>query len=206
MEQEQIWDKIADQWNNFRQQKFKPVYDFIQRYKLKKGKILEIGCGNARNLIPFANLNFECHGIDFSKKMLENAKKNAKRSHIKLNLIKADITKLPYKNNYFNYVLHIASLHHLNSEEKIIKSLDETYRILKPKGLVLLTVWNKLQLKFLLKPRDLLIPWKIKDKKYERYYHLFDYYELKKLVKKTPFKILESSILGKNLVFVLEKD
>ena len=115
------------------------------------------------------------------------------------------MTKLPYKNNYFNYILHIASLHHLNSEEKILKSLNETYRVLKPKGLVLLTVWNKLQLKFLLKPKDLLVPWKIKSKQYKRYYHLFDYYELRKLIRKTKFKIIESNLLGKNLVFVLEK-
>ena len=70
MSQEKVWDKIAEQWHHFRQQKFQPVYDFIENFKPKKGKILEVGCGNARNLIPFAKSGFECYGIDFSNNML----------------------------------------------------------------------------------------------------------------------------------------
>src|SRR3989344_4159076 len=74
MNQKRVWDAIASQWNNFRQAQFKPVYDFIERYQPKKGKVLEVGCGNARNLIPFAKQGFECHGIDFSSKMIEKSK------------------------------------------------------------------------------------------------------------------------------------
>ncbi|MBS3145266.1 class I SAM-dependent methyltransferase, partial [Candidatus Woesearchaeota archaeon] len=79
MSQEKVWDKIAEQWHHFRQQKFQPVYDFIENFKPKKGKILEVGCGNARNLIPFAKSGFECYGIDFSNNMLRQAKKFAQK-------------------------------------------------------------------------------------------------------------------------------
>ncbi len=205
MNQKQVWNSIAEQWHNFKQIKFRPVYDFIERYKPNKGKILEIGCGNSRNLIPFAKLGFECHGVDFSEKMLEQSKKLAHKNNIKLYLKEAEITKLPYHDNYFDYILYISSLHHLNSEAKIIESLNESYRILKPNRLTLLTVWNKLQLKFILKPKDILIPWKKNKKEFLRFYHLFDYFELKKLINKTKFEIIESNILGKNLVFVLKK-
>ena len=172
---------------------------------LKKGKILEVGCGNARNLVQFAKLNFECHGIDFSVKMLNNAEKLCKKHNVKINLKEADITNLQFKENYFDYILHISSLHHLNSEEKITKALDQAYKVLNSNGLMLLTVWNKLQLKFILKPKDLYIPWKKNNKEYNRFYHLFDFFELKKLIKNTNFKILESNIFGKNLIFILKK-
>ena len=205
MKQEKIWDEIADQWNDFRQQKFKPTYDFLERFVKNKGKILEIGCGNCRNLIPFAKLGLECYGVDFSENMLLNANKLMRKNHVKINLKKADMKKLPYKDDYFDYVLHIASLHHLSNEENILRALNETYRVLKKEGLTLLTVWNKLQLKFLLKPRELYIPWKKKGKKYQRFFHLFDYFEVKNLLKKTRFKVVESNIFGKNLVFVLKK-
>lgn len=205
MNQKQVWNKISSQWYNFRQTKFSPVYDFLERYKPKKGKILEIGCGNSRNLIPFAKLNFECFGIDFSKEMIEYSKKTAQKHNIKLNLKEADMTKLPYKTSYFDYLLHISSLHHLNSEEKVLTALNEACRILKPEGLMLLTVWNKLQLRFLLKPKDLIIPWKHRHKEYPRFYHMFDFIELKKLIQKTQFNILESNIFGKNLIFILKK-
>jgi len=206
MNQEKIWDTIAESWYHLRQKQFQPVKDFQERYKLEKGKILEIGCGNSRNLIPFAKLNFECHGIDFSKKMLQQSQKLSKKYNVKINLQEANMTQLPYKNNYFNYILHISSLHHLKSEDRILKALKESYRVLIPNGLMLLTVWNKLQLRFLLKPKDLIVPWKKDKKEYQRFYHLFDYFELKKLLNKTNFKIIESNIFGKNLVFVLKKE
>ncbi|MFH1592217.1 MAG: class I SAM-dependent methyltransferase [Candidatus Woesearchaeota archaeon] len=205
MNQEKVWDILAKQWHNFRQLKFRPVYDFLERYQLKKGRILEIGCGNSRNLIPFAKLGFECYGVDFSKKMLEQSQKLSEKHDITLTLKEANMIKLPYKDNYFDYVLHISSLHHLKSEEDILKALNEAYRVLKPKGLMLLTVWNKLQLKFLMKSRELYVPWRLKGKSYGRFYHLFDYLELKRFIKKLDLEILESNILGKNLVFVLKK-
>ena len=205
MHQQEIWNEIADQWSNFRQQKFKPVYDFIQDFKPKKGKILEIGCGNSRNLIPFAKLNFQCQAIDFSPKMILEVKKFSAKNNIKINLKLADMTNLPYKNDYFDYILHIASLHNLEKQEDRLKSLQEAYRVIKPNGLLLLTVWNKLQFKFIFKKKDVLIPWKKKNISYPRFYHLFTYPELKKLIEKTDFKIIKSNVLGKNLVFVLKK-
>lgn len=205
MNQKKIWNKIAFQWHNFRQKPTKEVIWFLYKYCKNKGKIVDIGCGNARNLIPFAKLNFECYGIDFSEEMLKNAKYLTDKNKLKINLELANIIEIPYQNNSFDYCLHVASLHHLETKEEQFKSLQETYRILKKEGLVLLTVWNKLQLKFLLKPKDAYVSWKINNKIYKRYYHLFTYFELKNLIKKTKFKIVESKPFGKNLVFILKK-
>jgi len=205
MSQEKVWDKIAEQWHHFRQQKFQPVYDFIENFKPKKGKILEVGCGNARNLIPFAKSGFECYGIDFSNNMLRQAKKFAQKNNVKINFKKSDMTKIPFKDSNFDYILHIASLHNLEKKWDRKKALQEAYRILKPEGLMLLTVWNKLQLKFLFNKKDVYIPWKLKGEKIPRYYHLFDYFELRKLIKKADFKIIKSNIFGENLIFILKK-
>ena len=205
MDQESIWDNVSDQWHHFRQSKFKPVYDFIKIYKLRKGKILEIGCGNARNLIPFASKNFDCYGLDFSQKMLDKAKENAAKNQVKLKLFKSDMAHLPFKNEYFDYILFPSTLHHADTEEKRILSLQEAYRVLKKNGLLLLTVWNKLQFRFLFSPKNVTVPWHIHEKRYDRFYHLFDYLELKQLIKKFHFKILKSNIFSKNLILILKK-
>ena len=205
MDQEKVWDEIAEQWHHFRQQKFMPVYDFIEKYNPQKGKILEIGCGNCRNLIPFAKKGFECYGIDFSQNMVKFAEDLAYKNDVKIRLSKEDMTTLSFEDNYFDYILHIASLHHLGSENNIINAIQEAYRVLKPGGLMLLTVWNKFSLRFIAKSKEVLIPWKKKGAYYHRYYHLFDYFELKKLLKLTNFKLVESNIFGRNLVFVLKK-
>ena len=45
-----------------------------------------------------------------------------------------------------------------------------------------------------------------KGKVYWRYYHLFNYWELKKLLKKHSFKILYSEgIVGRELTFIVQK-
>ena len=203
MQQEKIWDNLAAQWNNFRVKPEPVVYYFFNKYCKNPGKIVDLGCGNCRNLIPFKN--FELYGNDFSNKMLEKAELLAKKYNLKINLKKDYLTKLPFKNNFFDCALMLASLHHLETNEERIKALKELYRILKNDGIVLITVWNKWQLRFLFSKKDTYIPWGIKNKIYYRYYHLFNYFELKILLKKVNFKILESRFFKGNLVFIVKK-
>jgi len=193
MNQEKIWDKLAEQWFHFRQQKNIDVYNFFNN--CKKGAILEIGCGNCRNLLPFAKANFKCYGIDFSQKMIEFSKLFAKKHNLKINLKKANMIKLPFKANSFNYCLSIASLHHLEKKDHE-KALKELYRVLKPKGKCLISVWKKTS--------NLKTTWTIKDKTYKRYHYFFKEKELENLIKKSKFKILEK-YSNRNIVFIIEK-
>lgn len=201
--QKKIWDNLAKQWNNFRNKPEPIVNYFLDRYTKNAGRIIDLGCGNARNLIPFHN--FSCYAVDFSKKMLDKAKLTSEKYGLDINLYKSDLDKLPFKDNFFDYALMLASLHHLETKEKRLNALKEIHRILKNNGIVLITVWNKWQLKFLFKKKDTLIPWKQKNKIYYRYYHLFNYFELKSLLKKVNFKILESKVIKGNIVFIVKK-
>ena len=98
-------------------------------------------------------------------------------------------------------------LHHIEKAKAREKSLKEMYRVLKPKGIAFITVWNKLQWKFFFKPKDDYIGWTIKGKTYYRYYHFFSYWELKRLLKEAGFRIIDSSgIFCKNLCFLVQKN
>ncbi|MBI2106823.1 class I SAM-dependent methyltransferase [Candidatus Woesearchaeota archaeon] len=196
MNQQKVWDKIAQSWNNFRN---KPIGE-LKDLNWKRGKILDLGCGNCRNLLPFKNL--KCYGLDFSKEMLKEAKKFSKKHNFKVILKHAEITNTKFKNNTFNYILAIATLHHLKNPEKAIKEIN---RVLKPNGEAFITVWNKLQLKFILKKQETYIPWKKKDEILQRYYNFIGYFELKKIIKKNNFKIMSSNFLGKNIIFRIKK-
>lgn len=201
--QEKIWDNLSEQWNNFRNKPEQIVEYFLDKYTKNAGKIVDLGCGNCRNLIPFKN--FICYGIDFSKEMLNKAKIISKEYGLDIILHKANLDNLSFKDKSFDYALMLASLHHLETEESRIKALRELYRILENDGIALITVWNKWQLKFLLRKKDTLIPWKINNQVYYRYYHLFNYFELKNLLKSVNFKILESKFLNNNLIFIVKK-
>ena len=196
MNQQQIWDQIAQSWNNFRR---KPISE-LKQLDWKKGKILDLGCGNCRNLLLFKEL--DCYGIDFSENMLIEARKFTKKHSFKVKLKQASIEKIPFDDTYFDYVLAVAVLHHLKNPETSVKGI---YRVLKPGGEAFITVWNKLQLRFLFKKKELPIPWKQKDKILYRYYNFVGYFQLKCLLKKYNFKILHSKFFGKNISFLVKK-
>ncbi len=201
--QEKIWNKLAESWYNFRNKPEDIIEYFKKKYCVKRGKIIDLGCGNARNLIPFRD--FECYGVDFSDEMLKYARLLAKKHRLDIKLKKDSLEKLSFKDNFFDYALMLASLHHLENNEKRISALKEIYRTLKKDGIAMISVWNRWQLRFLFKKKDLLIPWKVKDNIYYRYYHLFSYFELRGLLKKVNFKILESKLYKGNIMFVVKK-
>jgi ubiquinone/menaquinone biosynthesis C-methylase UbiE len=205
--QQKVWDKLAEQWFHFRQKPFYELREILTKAakEWKPGKILDIGTGNARNLLEFANNGFECYGMDFSGEMLKYASQFAKKNVFDVKLIKAWCEKLPYKDNSFDYALNISVLHHIKKENQL-QSLLEMKRVLKPNGKAVITAWNKWQSRFILKKKETSIPWNVKGKAYQRYYYLFNYFELKKLLKKAGFKIIHSEGMFKRLlVFIVQK-
>lgn len=207
LEQQQIWEEIAEGWTGWRHWPLKEAENLAVEWKL--GRILDIGCGNGRNIIPFAKAGFECHGVDFSMRMTELAKGSFKKAGLKAEFKVAHAIKLPYASEEFDYCLSIAMLHHIKGEEERKKALAEMRRVLKPGGKALLMVWNKFspahwRLAFM--PKEAHIPWPRKGQVYQRYYYLFDYWELKGSVEKSEFRILKSGgFFDENITFIVEK-
>lgn len=100
--------------------------------KTPSGRILDVGCGNANlfNLIP--NGKYELYGVDFSKNMIEEAKKNCKRE---ATFAIADAEELPFDDNTFDIVVCNASFHHYIHPEIV---LEEMHRVLKHGGKLLI--------------------------------------------------------------------
>jgi len=112
----------------------------IEGLELKKGdKILEIGCGNGYylNLLNKLDLGFELWGIDCDKVALKDAKKFIGDNSVKL--ILGDGGKLPFKNSSFNRVIMSEVIEHVEDERRV---LSEAFRVIKPKGVFILTTCN----------------------------------------------------------------
>ena len=108
-----IWNSLAEQWDRFRSKPFPKTIFYLSK-NWEKGTILDVGCGNGRNLIPFAEKNFTCEGVDFSIEMLNHAKSKFKKLNLKSKFQVANMIDLPFKDNSFDYLICIASFHHLN--------------------------------------------------------------------------------------------
>ena len=190
MNQKNVWNSVADSWSNYRQKPIKETEELKKYITNRKINILDIGCGNCRNLIPFQNNNL--FGVDFSVEMLKKAEIFCRRNNMKVNLVLADASALPFKSNSFDIVLYLATLHNLNEKQRE-QSLKQIKKILN--GFMLISVWNRWQPRFLkcnlLNKKDIYVSWHKKNKIYLRYYHLFSKTELERFVKKSGLKIIK---------------
>ncbi len=203
-DQKEVWNRLASRWTHWRSQPENFTIKFANQWK--QGKILDVGCGNGRNLVPFAKNGFESYGIDFGEEMIKEAKKFVKKQDVAVELKVADARELPFKDETFDYCISTAALHHIETNEGREKALSEINRVLKREGFAFISVWNRLQFRFLFRPSDTFEPWNTKEETVYRYYHLFNYWEFKNLLEKTGFRIMWSSgILGRNIEFVVKK-
>ena len=207
MNQKQVWDKIAQDWRKFRDKTPVEVEEFL---KNKKGKILDLGCGSGRNLVKNNKIVF--YGIDFSEKMLNFAKQNAKKGKIKAKFFKSEAENLMFKDNFFDSAVFISTLHCIDTKEKRKKTLAELYRVMKPNSEAMISVWNKKSKKNISPDsKEGFVIWRKDDKKLERYYYFYEEKELKKDLEECGFKIIkkefssESKHSKKNLLFYVEK-
>ena len=187
-----VFNQIAASWYNFRHRSiFRNELEALAK-RWRQGRLLNVGCGHGPDFIPFKN-GFELYGIDFSDRMLQNARKYALKYRFDVQLVNGDARLLPYADDSFDFAVAVATYHHIEDSDERLKALTELYRVLKPGGEAFITVWNKWQPKFWLKTKDVLVPWRSKDKTLYRYYYLFSYREIEELTRKAGFELVESS-------------
>lgn len=189
--QEKIWDSIANPWKTYVVKELPIVKEFL---KDKKGLVVDLGCGNGRNMIP--NPFVKYYGVDFSSVQLKHAKYCIEKKKINAELFKSEFDKLDkkiFKDNLFDYGLFMATLHCLETKKQRIDSLKEFYRILKPGSEGLVSIWNSEDKRFdIVKNHgDIYMSWEEDRVPYMRYYHLFKKQEFIDLVIKAGFKVME---------------
>jgi len=186
-----IFDQIASSWYNFRHWSiFRSELEMLAR-RWQKGRLLNIGCAHGPDFLPFTR-NFDLYGVDFSTEMLKLARKYAQKFNFAVSLSVADVSHLPYADRTFDWAISVATYHHIKGREEKLAALSELRRVLKPGGEAFITVWNRWQPRFWFKPKEVAVPWRKRDKTLERYYYLFSYPELEKLVKTAGFEVLKS--------------
>lgn len=187
----ETFDKIAGSWYNYRHRTIFQTELERMAARWQSGRLLNAGCGHGADFVPFGK-GFELHGIDFSRAMLELAKKYAAKFNFEISPLEADARYLPYRDNSFDFVIGVASYHHIDTKAGRQQAFRELFRVLKPGGEAFLTVWNKRQRRFFFQPKNVMVPWKSKEGTLDRYYYLFTYGELEKELKRAGFSVLES--------------
>lgn len=106
-------------------------------------KVLDLGCGSGRNLIPLAEEGFDVSGIDASKEGIEIAHDILNQEDLEADLETEDVFEpLPYADNSFDAVVSVQVLQH-GSLNQIKHAIEEIKRILRPGGLIFVTLCGR---------------------------------------------------------------
>ena len=113
-----------------------PRYDMIMQSRAPKDlKVLEIGCGIGRLLIPMARIFGKVVGVDVSSEMVKLGKEkilDIKNCEILQNS-GSDLSFL--EDNYFDFCYSFIVFQHIPEKSIVSKYIAEVSRVLKPKGI-----------------------------------------------------------------------
>lgn len=120
------------------------------KYIKKTDVVLDIGSNNGQHTLKTARKCKKIVGFDYDQKMVSMANEEKQRQNVSnASFSFGDAQKkFPYRDKYFNVVLFLDVLEHLNKRQF---ALREIKRILKPKGILLIAIpkvdtrWKKLQ-------------------------------------------------------------
>jgi SAM-dependent methyltransferase len=99
------------------------------------GRVLDLGCAFGHGTRKLARTH-KAYGLDASPRFIARARRAA--PHIPFTLGRAE--RLPYADGFFDGVLLLDVLEHVRRERPV---LDEVYRVLKPGGVLVLSVPRK---------------------------------------------------------------
>jgi tRNA (uracil-5-)-methyltransferase TRM9 len=187
----EVFDKMAAGWYNFRHYSIFRLELEELAGKWAKGRLLNIGSGHGADFLPLRD-KFELYGMDFSSEMIKMARRYSHKFEFQVNLMVADARRLPFAAKSFDWVISVATYHHIKGKDEQLASLKELKRVLKPGGEAFITVWNRYQPSFWFKGKEVAVPWNVKGQTIQRYYYMFTYWEFERLLKKAGFKIVRS--------------
>lgn len=146
-------EKQGDQWDEVYSQRYMTMWypneDIVRfcalliqkrltldRYEVKRkvNRVLDLGSGNGRHAIYFAEQGFEVSGVDISEQAIAWAKDWSSGKGLQIDFRVADIVALPFEDSTFDVVVSHGVLDHVSSEVSQ-KAIHEVRRVLKTGGL-----------------------------------------------------------------------
>ena len=97
-------------------------------------RLLDIGCGAARNAIPLAALGYRVVGADLSAPMIAAAHLRASQTAppVALELVRSPMAPLPFRDATFDVIVAHASWNLARSDAEFRRAVAETGRVARP--------------------------------------------------------------------------
>ena len=129
--------------HNNREQYFKELAITSKKYfipyisqfmTIKAGmNILEIGCGDGGNLLPFSEIGCYTVGVDMAESRINDAKYFFEELHAKGIFIASDVFKLKELESNFDLIICHDVIEHIENKSLFLRNMRN---FLKPQGLI----------------------------------------------------------------------
>lgn len=96
-----------------------------KNFFIKKGSLIDLGCGRGDMLNAFSKVGLQVEGVDLSPSSIELNKS----IDVKISDLSKD--ELPYENETFDYVFSKSVIEHIQEPSLL---MNESFRVLKPNG------------------------------------------------------------------------
>jgi len=138
----------ADYWQDFLLKNLPESYHkwfeeekkYLQKIITPDAEVLEVGCGDGRSIFDILPVTKNVTGIDHDDKAIADAKNNFS-SYPSIKILKADATKLPFKNEEFDFVVCMTTFANFADKKFII--IEEMKRVLKNSGKIVISVFSE---------------------------------------------------------------
>ena len=111
-----------------------PARDLFLDYIPKEGRVMDGGCGFAKWVIYLKRLGYDIVGIDNNELAISKLKDYDSSLQVEL----GDILHIHYPDNSFDAYISMGVVEHF--EDGPLPALKEAYRVLKPNGLIFVSV------------------------------------------------------------------
>jgi ubiquinone/menaquinone biosynthesis C-methylase UbiE len=116
-------------WKNavsigLKRHRLEQVFRLLNLDTAKRLRILEIGCGEGKDVIQFLNddMKYELYGMDIRENHIQQSN---------FTFCRHDAEKIPFEDDYFDLVLSVGVLEHIEPIEKLSKMIKEIDRVAK---------------------------------------------------------------------------
>jgi ubiquinone/menaquinone biosynthesis C-methylase UbiE len=134
------WEQILKNPTPVYAELFDAERDFLLSHIAQNSKVLDIGCGDGRNIETILNVTKDVIGIDNDPKAVSDAK--AHLANIpSVQILLADVIALPFPENSFDAVTLMMTLVNFNHNK--VHALKEMARVLKQDGKTIISVYSE---------------------------------------------------------------
>ena len=117
--------------------------------------VLDIGCGNGRNLVYFLKNNFNVFGIDKDEEAIEVVKNLSQQLSVDNNIDNFKVglvEELPFPPQYFDLVISSAVFHFAQDEKHFDAMVRSAWSVLKPGGFLFARLASNIGIEALVLP------------------------------------------------------